>query len=258
MATYSDMKARVQRSERAAFVRLERVSKRYLAGREIIALDDVSFEAPAGQLLAVMGPSGSGKSTLLHVLGAMDEPDSGTIHVGDVDVTALVPRQAAAYRRRIGFVFQRFHLLAALSALDNIAAPLMPFRVPFDKFERGRELLAAVGLAGREDSLPSELSGGEQQRVAIARALINSPMLLLADEPTGNLDSENGSQVLDILVELRQREGVTVVIATHEAGIASRCDRVLRLLDGRLVDDLTVTASAGDDALLERVSRFDH
>ena len=235
------------------------LSKRYAAGGiDVVALADVGFSLPAGALLGVMGPSGSGKSTLLHVLGAMDVADSGTARVGDTDVTALSRKEQVLYRRTIGFVFQRFHLLPALTVLDNVIAPVLPFRTPFDKEERATQLLAAVGLAGRERSLPSELSGGQQQRVAIARALVNDPVLLLADEPTGNLDSETGAEVLELLLQLRERRGMTVVVATHDAQIASRCDRIVRLLDGRVVDDVEVALGEPEDELLERIGRLDH
>jgi putative ABC transport system ATP-binding protein len=155
-------------------------------------IDDVTLSVDPGQVVAVTGPSGSGKSTLLHVIGAMDLADAGTIRVGDREVTALFRRERAALRRTIGFVFQRFHPLPALTVGDNVAAPLIPVRSSFDPNERARGLLAAVGLADRAAALPSTLSGGEQQRVAIARALINDPGLVLADEPTGNLDSVTG------------------------------------------------------------------
>jgi len=235
------------------------LSKRYATGGiDVVALDDVGFSLPAGALLAVMGPSGSGKSTLLHVLGAMDVADSGTARVGDADVTALTRKQQVFYRRTIGFVFQRFHLLPALTVLDNVIAPVLPFRTSFDKEKRAVQLLAAVGLAGRERSLPSELSGGQQQRVAIARSLVNDPVLLLADEPTGNLDSGTGAEILEVLLELRERRGMTVIVATHDVQVASRCDRILRLLDGRVVDEIEVAVGESDDELFERIGRLDH
>ena len=242
---------------RGARVAVSEISKRYDRGRAVVtALEAVSFELEPGGLLAVMGPSGSGKSTLLHLVGAMDAADEGRIVVGEYAVTALSRREQVDYRRHIGFVFQRFHLLPALTALDNVAAPLLPYKVGFGKIERARELLAGVGLRGREDSLPSELSGGERQRVAIARALVNAPILLLADEPTGNLDSQTGAEIMELLLDLRERHGMTVIVATHDVGIASRCERIMRLRDGRLVDDLAVPRNE-DEQLLERIGRLD-
>jgi putative ABC transport system ATP-binding protein len=241
-----------------ATLELRDVSKRYGTGeRAIDALHRVSLALDAGGLLAVTGPSGSGKSTLLHLLGAMDRADGGTIRVGDTEVTALSRSGLVAYRRRIGFVFQRFHLLPALTAIDNVAAPLLPQRTRFDKHERARKLLDAVGLAGREDSLPAELSGGQQQRVAIARALVGDPILLLADEPTGNLDTRTGGAILDLLLELREARGMTVVLATHDTVLASRCERVIRLLDGRVLDDVAITGGDGGDELLDRIGRIE-
>jgi putative ABC transport system ATP-binding protein len=239
-------------------IELREVSKRYGSDeRAIVALDRVTLSLEAGGLLAVTGPSGSGKSTLLHLLGAMDRADSGTIRVGDTDVAALSSSGQVAYRRRIGFVFQRFHLLPALTALDNVAAPLLPLRTTFDKHERAAQLLEAVGLGGREQSLPAELSGGQQQRVAIARALVGDPILLLADEPSGNLDTRTGGAILDLLLELRARRGMTVVLATHDTVLASRCQRVVRLLDGRVFADVAVRRGADGDELLERIGRIE-
>ncbi len=233
-------------------------AKRYATERNaVVALDGVTFTVAAGSLLAVMGPSGSGKSTLLHLIGAMDTADEGRIVVGEYEVTKLARREQPAYRRRIGFVFQRFHLLPALTALDNVAAPLLPFRTEFDKHERARELLAGVGLGGRENSLPSELSGGEQQRVAIARALVNEPILLLADEPTGNLDSQTGAEIMELLLELRERLGMTVIVATHDAVVASACERIIRLRDGRILDEIAVPQDLNLDGVLERIGRLD-
>jgi putative ABC transport system ATP-binding protein len=217
---------------------LSEVRKTYAAGgATITAVDSVSLDIAAGTMTSVTGPSGSGKSSLLQLIGALDRPDSGTIRVGDLEITALTGRQLTRFRRTIGFVFQRYHLLPTLTALDNVLAPLIPYRTAFDPVARGRELLAAVGLADRERSLPGQLSGGQQQRIAIARALINRPALLLADEPTGNLDSANGQEILDLLDELRAAFPMTVLIATHEQQVVDRCDRMLRLRDGRLVED---------------------
>ncbi|MGA8015905.1 MAG: ABC transporter ATP-binding protein [Candidatus Dormiibacterota bacterium] len=210
------------------------------------ALSEVSLELTGGETVAVSGASGSGKSTLLHVIGAMDRPDQGRILVGDCEITSLGDGERAGFRRRVGFVFQRFHLLPALTALDNVLAPVMPYRVDFDSTARARELLEAVGLKGRGNDLPSHLSGGEQQRVAIARALINRPGIVLADEPTGNLDSASGTMVMDLLLRLRQEHRFTMLIATHDLAVSGRCERTVRLSDGRVVVDWTDRESRGD------------
>lgn len=219
-------------------VLVESVSKRYQSGlgQALVALDQVSLTIAADRMVALMGPSGSGKSTLLHVIGAMDTVDGGRIEVGQQEVTALTGARQVAYRRTIGFVFQRFHLLPALTVQDNIAAPTLPYRVIYDRHERARELAAAVGLTGRETALPSHLSGGQQQRVAIARALINQPGLLIADEPTGNLDSQTGKDILGLLHQLRRSHGMTIIIATHDPTVAAAADTVIHLKDGRTVD----------------------
>ena len=203
------------------------------------ALDAVSLRIEPGEAVALVGPSGSGKSTLLHLIGAMDTTDrgAGRITVGPWELAGLKQRRLAEYRRTVGFVFQRFHLLPALTALDNVIAPVLPYRTPYNKRARARELLAAVGLGGREDSLPAQLSGGQQQRVAIARSLINQPGILLADEPTGALDQATGAEVMDLLLGLRAERGLTLLLATHDPGVAERCDRSIRLSDGRLVED---------------------
>jgi putative ABC transport system ATP-binding protein len=218
-------------------VSLSEVSKAYRTGlgTPVCALDDITLEVAAGQIVAVSGPSGSGKSTLLHVVGGMDRPDRGSIRVGEQEITSLGDTQRAAYRRQVGFVFQRFHLLPALTSLDNVLAPVMPYRVDFNKAGRARDLLAAVGLAERGNDLPSHLSGGEQQRVAIARALVNRPGIVLADEPTGNLDTANGAMVMDLLLRLRGEYGFTLMIATHDPNLSSRCQRSIHLTDGHLV-----------------------
>jgi ABC-type lipoprotein export system ATPase subunit len=204
-------------------------------GERLAAVDGVSLTLEPGSLTALTGPSGSGKSTLLHLIGAIERADSGSIAVDGQELTAANRGRLAQYRRGVGFVFQRFHLLPALTALDNVLVPVLPHRdLGFDRGERARELLDAVGLAGREGALPSRLSGGQQQRVAIARALINHPRLLLADEPTGNLDSHTGRAILDLLLGLRERYPITIVLSTHDASIAAQCERVVDLLDGRL------------------------
>ena len=207
------------------------------AGLPVQALDGITLDIPGGQAVAVTGRSGSGKSTLLHLAGAMDVPDTGTITVDGSDLGGLSEKQRTLYRRGTGFVFQRFHLLPALTACDNVAAPVLPFRTGYDKRGKAGGLLAAVGLAGREHDLPSNLSGGQQQRVAIARALIGEPRLLLADEPTGNLDSTTGAEVLDLLFTLHRDRNLTLILATHDPAVAARCDRVIELGDGTLTAD---------------------
>jgi putative ABC transport system ATP-binding protein len=204
----------------------------------ITAVGEVDLELAAGSRTALVGASGSGKSTLLHLIGAIEKADAGVITVGEHEVSALGRKQAALYRQTVGFVFQRFHLLAALTALDNVIAPVLPRKVDFDRAARAAELLDAVGLAGRHRALPSQLSGGQQQRVAIARALIGRPALLLADEPTGALDSATGEGVMDLIHELAREYGFTVVTATHEHAVAQRAQRVVTLRDGRIISDL--------------------
>jgi putative ABC transport system ATP-binding protein len=238
-------------------VAMDRVRKRYRVDDEqaITALDGVSLAIGEGSAVALSGPSGSGKSTLLHIVGALERPDEGTVTVAGRELASLSRRELAAHRRRVGFVFQRFNLLPALTVIDNVMAPVLPYRVDFDKERRARELLEAVGLEGRETSLPSRLSGGQQQRVAIARALINAPPIVLADEPTGNLDSRTGAEIVDLLMRLRAARGVTIVLATHDSQVAARCDRVVRLLDGRVTDDIDVHAAVDVDATRRRLGR---
>lgn len=216
-------------------VTLRGVTRRYA---ELVALDAVDLRIESGTAVALTGPSGSGKSTVLHLLGGMDRPSEGMV---EVDGDELTPRRLDAHRRRVGFVFQRFHLLPALTVLDNVLAPVLPRRVDFDRHGRAKELLEAVGLAERADALPSQLSGGQQQRVALARALINRPGLLLADEPTGNLDSTTGREIVELLLSLRERYGTTMLVATHDVEVAANCDRIVRLHDGRIVADDRVT-----------------
>ncbi len=227
-------------------VRVQGVDKRYGGGAgAVAALDGVSFDVRPGAAVAIQGPSGSGKSTLLQVIGAMERADAGSVLVDGREVTAMGDREQAAYRRRIGFVFQRIHLIGALSALDNVLAPLVPFKTDFDRVARARGLLAAVGLRDRERSLLGQLSGGEQQRVAIARALVGAPGLLLADEPTGNLDSSGTEEVVGLLMDLREEHRMTLLIATHDPEVAARCERVVILRDGRAIDEVAL----GDEGI---------
>jgi putative ABC transport system ATP-binding protein len=230
-------------------VHLAGVRKTYRPGNAapITAVDDVSLDLASGETAALTGPSGSGKSTLLHLIGAIDAPDAGTIEVGGTVITSLGGGRLADYRATVGFVFQKFNLLPALSARDNVTAPALPRRrhLSFDPAARAQQLLDAVGLGDRAAALPSQLSGGQQQRVAIARALILQPGVLLADEPTGNLDSATGAEIIDLLLALNAEHGTTMIIATHDPAIAGRCHRVIRMRDGRMT---TQPESVGDDA----------
>lgn len=201
------------------------------------AVDGVSLDVAGGAFVALMGPSGSGKSTLLNLIGGIESADRGSVVVGSLEITSLSRKRLVDYRRQVGFVFQRFHLIPALTALDNVRAPVIPRRVHFDVADRARSLLEAVGLGDRAEALPSQLSGGQQQRVAIARSLVNRPSLLLADEPTGNLDSQTGEGIIDLLLRMRERFGMTVVLATHDEAVAARADRCVRLIDGHLVGE---------------------
>lgn len=241
-----------------ASLELRGISKSYGIARDrlVRAAANVSLTIEAGAFVALTGASGSGKSTLLHLIGAIERPDSGTIISNGQDLTALRGGALAGYRRTVGFVFQSYHLLPALTALDNVIAPLLPYRTSFNKRERGRELLAAVGLAGREHSLPAKMSGGEQQRVAIARALINTPALLLADEPTGNLDSANAREIVQLLTGLRCDREMTTILATHDPQVAAYAERLIRLRDGAVADDVVLTGSSRDDDVIRRVGQL--
>ncbi len=212
------------------------LGRRYLTpgGVAITAVDGVDLDLDPGSVTALTGPSGSGKSTLLHLLGGMDRPDEGSIHADDMDVSALSRAQLVRYRRTVGFVFQHFALLPALTARDNVLLPVLPYRTDYDRRSRADQLLADVGLAGREDALPSQLSGGQRQRVAVARALMNRPRLLVADEPTGNLDSTTGTEIFDLLLSLRTEHQLTVILGTHDQALAAGCDNTIGLRDGRI------------------------
>jgi putative ABC transport system ATP-binding protein len=215
-------------------VSVRAVTKVYAGGQAVVALDGVDLEVPAGQFLALVGESGSGKSTLLHLTGGIDRPSSGEILVGGASVGRLPERALVLYRRReVGMVFQFFNLLPHLTVRENVELPRrLDGRA--DAGPRAGDLLARVGLADRSGAHPYELSGGEMQRVAIARALVTGARLLLADEPTGNLDSRNGEAVLALLDEIRRERGVTLLLATHSAAAARRADRVVALKDGRV------------------------
>ncbi len=207
------------------------------AGRSVVALDEVGLVVPRGSLVAVTGRSGSGKTTLLHCLGGLERPDTGSVRVDGVDVTGLDEGGLLRLRReRVGFVFQSFALVPVLTARENVGVPLRLRRTPVrEREERVDRLLEVVGLGRHAEQRPDELSGGQQQRVAVARALAASPSLLLADEPTGQLDSATGQAVMDLLRALVAGEGVTVVVATHDRSLIEQADAVVELSDGRVV-----------------------
>jgi len=220
-------------------IELRDVRKRYREGEQLhTVLDGASATIAAGERVAILGPSGSGKSTLLNLISGIDLPDSGTVRVGSVELPALSERERTLFRRaHVGFVFQFFNLLPTLTVMENLLLPLeLTGRASPQGIERARALLERVGLAERAGAFPDRLSGGEQQRVAIARALAHDPALLLADEPTGNLDEDMGARVAELLDELVRSQGSTLVVVTHSLALAARMDRVLRLDHGRLVE----------------------
>jgi putative ABC transport system ATP-binding protein len=223
-------------------IRTQDITKVYQMGEvSVAALNGVSLEIMAGEFIAIMGPSGSGKSTMMNILGCLDRPTSGSYLLNDEDVSTLDKHQLALIRnQRIGFVFQSYNLLPRTTALENVLVPLFYDRRNNRNEEENdklaRETLTSVGLADRIDHMPHELSGGQQQRVAIARAMVNDPLLLLADEPTGNLDSRSGNEIMELLDKLHQR-GRSIVMVTHEPGVAEYAGRVIKFNDGVVVSD---------------------
>jgi putative ABC transport system ATP-binding protein len=220
-------------------IKLQNVVKRYEGKRTVQALRGVSFEILKGEMVATMGPSGCGKSTLLNIIGGLDRPSEGSVFVDGAELSRLHDNALTRLRReKIGFIFQFFNLLPTLTAIENIALPLhLAGKGKKYSIGRSHELLEIVGLADRHDHLPDELSGGEQQRVAMARALALSPPLILADEPTGNLDSESGRQVLALFKKLQSQFNATVLMVTHDSTAASFCDRIMRMQDGSLIKE---------------------
>jgi len=220
-------------------IRLEHIHRRFQVGEQMVhALNDVSLTIERGEYVSIMGPSGSGKSTLLHVIGLLDRPDSGSYYLDNRDITALSDKEQAHIRSEtIGFVFQFFHLVPRLTAADNIALPLVLAGIPAaERKQRVTHILTAMNLMDRAEHRPEQLSGGQRQRVAIGRATIMQPAILLADEPTGNLDRASGQEVIALLEQLNQ-QGLTLVVVTHDPELGKRAQRSVRMVDGRIVED---------------------
>ena len=224
-------------------IELSEITKTYRMGEvDFAVLSGVSLAVQSGELIAIMGPSGSGKSTLMNIIGCLDRPASGIYRFENREISTMTDDELASVRNvKIGFVFQTFNLLPRFSALKNVEVPLIYSGVPARaRRERAAPLLEKVGLGDRMQHKPTELSGGQQQRVAIARALVNNPPLLLADEPTGNLDSHSGEEILNILTGLN-RQGVTIIIVTHDKDVAARCKRLINLKDGQIMSDRVIS-----------------
>src|ERR1035437_2884698 len=235
-------------------IEVKNLKKSYLDGEtETVALADVSFSVRKGEFLAIMGPSGSGKSTLLHLLRLLDEPSGGSYFFNGKDVLSYTPNELARLRNeKIGFIFQAFNLLARTSVLENVKLPLAYSDIPESEWdEKARAAIEAVGLGHRMGHEPAELSGGERQRVAIARALVTNPDVIFADEPTGNLDSKSGKNVMSIIQELNEKQGRTIILITHETFTAEHSERIIRLVDGVIDSEEKVVKrlKAGDDFL---------
>ena len=220
-------------------LKIEGVSKSYTLGRlEVPVLHDIDLTVNNGDFAAIMGPSGSGKSTLMNIIGCLDRPTSGKIMIGDLDISQLQDMELASIRgKKIGFIFQTFNLVSRLTALRNVELPMVYQNMPRkDRMLRSKELLELLGLKDRMNHRPSELSGGQRQRVAIARALVNNPDIILADEPTGNLDSKTGDEIMRIFDRLHD-EGRTILMVTHDNELAQNCNRIIRLKDGRIENE---------------------
>jgi putative ABC transport system ATP-binding protein len=223
----------------AAFIHVDDLHRDFVMGDQTVhALDGITANVAAGEFLAIMGPSGSGKSTLLYLLGGLDRPTAGQIRVRDTDITTLDENALAGYRQReVGFIFQSFHLVPTMTALQNVEFPMVFAAVaPKERRARAIALLERVGLSDRMTHRPAELSGGQQQRVAVARALINDPAIILADEPTGNLDTTTGGEIMALLSRLNREEGRTIVVVSHDTAVTQYTTATLHLLDGKLVE----------------------
>ncbi|MEM2889368.1 MAG: ABC transporter ATP-binding protein [Candidatus Bathyarchaeia archaeon] len=224
----------------ASMVRLQNVYKVYKTGEaEIVALKDVSFNVDRGEYVTILGPSGSGKSTMLNIIGGLDRPTKGAVYVDGEDLQRLRDSKLARFRaEKVGFVFQFFNLIPTFTAFENIMVPAEILGLKREESkERAKMLIRKVRLEERKNHFPHQLSGGEQQRVAIARALINNPVLLLCDEPTGNLDSKSGAEIVSLLREINEEQGATLVVVTHDQRIAQEADRVVELVDGQIFEE---------------------
>lgn len=223
----------------AAVVKLSDVVKTYFMGEnQVHALRGVSFEIQQGEFVSIMGPSGSGKSTCMNMIGCLDRPTSGNVEINGVQTASMNEKELAALRSiTVGFVFQQYHLIASMNVIENVMLPLKYQKIPHaERIQRAQKALADVGLEDRASHRPSELSGGQKQRVAIARAMITKPKILLADEPTGALDSETGNQVMEMFLNINKENGTTVIIVTHDPRIGSSTERCIKILDGQLED----------------------
>lgn len=228
-------------------IELENIVKTYRMGQvDVQALAGVSFHIETGEMVAIMGPSGSGKSTLMNILGCLDTPNNGNYRLDGVEVSKLSDGELAEVRnRKIGFVFQQFNLLPRTSAVDNVELPLI-YGNGNNGHKRALEMLDKVGMRHRASHHPAQLSGGEQQRVAIARSLVNRPAILLADEPTGNLDSRTSTEIMDLLLTLNRVDGITIILVTHERSIGEQTQRIITIKDGKLFDDSMTANSKGE------------
>jgi len=223
-----------------SLIEVKNLIKTYKMGENSFnALDDVSLGIEKGEFVAIMGASGSGKSTLMNTLGTLDKPNSGTYHLDGVDVLSLSDDELSEIRNvKLGFVFQGFNLISRTSALDNVQMPMIYKGIPEEeRIKLAREALKIVGLENRENHMPNEMSGGQQQRVAIARAIVNDAPLILADEPTGNLDTKTSIEIMEFFVNLNEKHGKTIVLVTHEPDIAEYCKRIVRFKDGKIISD---------------------